>query len=182
CEKLRVMPHKHICKYHGVQTSRALRFQHRSTPIEVPMEGERVLNLVFDKYDCDLWEAIWRGYAVHVRECLEAVASAIRHYLGIVHGDIEPKSIFLSYSKAQYNATSTRYAVGDFDSGQPTGSVVDGKHGTPYWSQKKKVWIDTVEEDDDWCFFFFEKLTRWLIKITKGRLEEYEEIGRKVEK
>lgn len=30
--------------------------------------------------------------------------------------------------------------------------------------------------------FFFEKLTRWLVKITKGRLEEYEEIGGKVEK
>lgn len=42
CEKLRVMPHKHICKYHGVQTSRVLRFRYRSTPIKVPMEGERV--------------------------------------------------------------------------------------------------------------------------------------------
>ena len=143
CEKLRVMPHKHICRYHGVQTSRVLRFE-------------------------------YRGYAIHVRDCLEAIASALRHLhcLGIVHGDIKPQNIFLRYPEAQYDATPTRYVVGDFDSAQPTGSVIDGKHGTPYWSREKKVWVDTVEEDDDW--FSLERMRRWLFEVTKGRLEDYE--------
>jgi hypothetical protein len=46
--------------------------------MKVPMEEECVLKLVFDKYDCNFSEAVQRGYAVHVRDCLKGIAAAIR--------------------------------------------------------------------------------------------------------
>lgn len=119
------------------------------------MDQERFLNLVFEKYECNHWEAIGCGYSVHVRGCLESVVAGIRHlhFLAIVRGDIKPDNRLVELPKGVHNPISTRYVICTFDSAQPTGWKICGKYRTPFWSRTKKGRVDTLEEDDDWSAF-----------------------------
>jgi serine/threonine protein kinase len=98
------------------------------------MHQERVLTLVLENYECNLWEAIECGYSVHVRGCLESVVAGIRHLhsLAIVPGDIKPDNILVELPKGVHDPISTRYVICTFNSAQPTGWKICGKYGTPF--------------------------------------------------
>ncbi|KAB2100169.1 hypothetical protein AG0111_0g11473 [Alternaria gaisen] len=183
CQILDSQPHKSICKYYGVKTSSVLRFKYRDETIDVTMDQERVLNLVFEKYDCNLREAIERGYPVHIRDCLQSIAAGTEHMhsLKLVHGDVKPENILVKWSNNAHDAMAMRYVIGDFDSTQWKGSVIGGKYGTPFRSRDKKPGVDIVEEDDDW--FGFDQLKKWLVCFTtdsRQKSEDYRGIGKKI--
>jgi serine/threonine protein kinase len=180
---LDLQPHKSIYKYYGVETSSVLRFKYRNETINITMDQERVLNLVFEKYDCNLREAIERGYPVHIRDCLQSIAAGIEHMhsLKLVHGDVKPENILVKWSNSGHDAIALRYVIGDFDSTQWKGSVIGGKYGTPFWSRDKKTGVDIVEEDDDW--FGFDQLRKWLVCFTtdsRQKSEDYRRIGKRI--
>ncbi|CAN9371447.1 unnamed protein product [Alternaria alternata] len=127
------------------------------------MDQERVLNLVFEKYDCNLRKAIERGYPVHIRDCLQSIAAGTEHMhsLKLIHGNFKPENILVNT--------------------QWKGSVIGGKYGTPFWSRDKRPGVDIVEEDDDW--FGFDQLRKWLVCFTtdsRQKSEDYREIGKKI--
>jgi serine/threonine protein kinase len=98
CELLREHPHHNIAEYRGVICSDKLTFDHPSGSVDVPFDTERVLKLVFKRYDCTLWDLVVHHQVVNLKQCLQSIAADISHMhsLGLVHGDIKPKNIFLS--------------------------------------------------------------------------------------
>ncbi|KAG9195909.1 hypothetical protein G6011_01030 [Alternaria panax] len=175
CQILDAQPHTSICKYHSVETSSVLRFHYRNKTIKLSLDGKRMVSLVFERYEYNLWEAINRGFPVNVRSCLESVAAGIKHMhsLRLVHGDTKPQNIFIKMSDSASGALPTRYVIGDFDSTQWRCSVIAGKYGTPLWSRNKKTGVDFVEEDDDWNGF--DQLRMWLVGAMVGSRQELED-------
>ena len=176
CGRLRKHPHANIAEYRGVQTGSKLTYEYRGAPVEVPMASERVVNLVFTRYDCSLYELVIRRQNVDIRQCLKSIVAGIQHLhnLGIVHGDIKPHNIFVKYVHEE-----PRFVVGDFDSAHDKGSTMGLKCGTKVWTRTKVLGKDVAEEDDDW--YAFQKLKEWLVKaIGRGQLQDYEGLGKKV--
>ncbi|CAO2649437.1 Nn.00g068220.m01.CDS01 [Neocucurbitaria sp. VM-36] len=180
CERLCLHPYANIAEYRGVQTGSKLTFEYRYTPVDIPMYSERVVNLVFKRYDCNLHELVLRRQVVEVRSCLKSIVAGIQHLhgLGIIHGDIKPHNVFVECVDRESAPTRTHFVVGDFDSAHDKGSVMNLKGGTKGWVRPKVLNEDIADEDDDW--HAFQKLKEWLVKAMGGRLQDYEGFGRKV--
>lgn len=178
CEKLRAHPHPSIVVYLGVHIDSKLQYAWNGQPVEIPLDTERVLSLVFERYDCNLKELINRLQVVDVRQCLMAIAAGIEHLhsIGIVHADIKPSNIFIL--KPTDENWAQQYVIGDFDSSHVAGSVMTMKKGTKGWTLPKDMGVSIAEEDDDW--YSFQRLKMWLVAETRGNLEHYRDIGEEV--
>lgn len=174
CELLRRNGHRNIAEYKGVRTGRQLEYAFRGAPVRVAMDKERVLGLVFKRYDCTLWDLVYRRLDIDVEDCLKSVACAICHLhrLGLVHGDVGPENVFVAMFDHGWR---NRYVLGDFDTTQATGSVLRFKGGDARWARRKVLGRDRVELDDDW--YGFEKLKRWLCRELGLKLDRYRGIG-----
>jgi hypothetical protein len=179
CELLRENPHHNIAEYRGVICSDELEFDHPSGLIHVPFDAERILKLVFKRYDCTLWDLVVHQQSVNVEQCLQSVAAGISHMhsLGLVHGDIKPKNIFLSAEDGKDPEQSLHYVIADFDSTHKAHSRIMLKSGELTWTRPKHDG-DYAEEDDDWYAFYQVKM--WLVESTGTRMSEFEGIGKRV--
>lgn len=181
CELFRDHPHRNIANYRGVVYSSSLRYGHPSGEIHVPFDTERILKLVFKRYDCTLWQLVTHHQAVNVKQCLESIAAGIMHMhsRGMVHGDVKPKNIFASAEEGKDPKHSLLYVIGDFDSTHKTGSRIKLKSGDLKWTRRKRSG-DFAEEDDDW--YAFNMVKEWLLKSTGAKLSDLEGIGKNVVK
>ncbi|KAF2128405.1 hypothetical protein P153DRAFT_386527 [Dothidotthia symphoricarpi CBS 119687] len=175
CELLRRNPHRNIAVYKGVLTGMQLTYFYRGLPVQIPMPTERVLGLVFQRYDCTLYDLVMRRQDIDVQRCLTSIALGIHHLhtLGLVHCDIKPKNIFV---RRYGHARRDLFVVGDFDSAQVVGSVLKLKGGDLKWSRRKVLGRDVAEREDDW--YAFERLKTWLCREVGEDAGEYAEIGR----
>jgi serine/threonine protein kinase len=153
CEEIRKHPHPNIAEYLGVWNNDMLSYKWQGKTIRIPLDKERVIKLVFKKYDCNLEEAVDSGQDIDIAHCLRSIATGLEHLhdIGIVHSDIKPENAFVSYPKTGEN-TAAQYVIGDFDSAQYAGNFKTGKAGTTPWARYKKDG-DVIEEDDDWYAF-----------------------------
>jgi hypothetical protein len=158
--------------------SHYLRYDHPGGKIHVPFKHERILKLVFKRYDCTLWELVTKDQAINAKQCLESIAAGIMHMhdLGMVHGDIKPRNIFASAEEGKDPELSMLYVVRDFDSTHKTGSRITLKSGDMKWTLRKRSG-DLAEEDDDWYAFI--KLKEWLVGVTGAKLSDFDGIGKK---
>jgi hypothetical protein len=155
-------PHPNIVKFLGVETTRALEFKYRNKTIKVPLNEERVLNLVYENYGCDLSYAIYRGWPVDVQACLDSVEAGIKHmhFRGLIHGSIgNPASILVKLRETVNGPVPTQYAIRNFKNTQCRGKVAGRGR---YWSPAKMEYSATVEEDEDW--FGFNELRKTLLE------------------
>jgi serine/threonine protein kinase len=142
----------------------------------VTLDTERVIKLVFKRYDCDPHELINKGTLIDIKYCLGSVAAGITHmhYLKFVHCDLKPANIFVEANLSKSASHAYEFVVGDFDSAAVTGSKSELKAGTKHWTRPKYNGI--VEEEDDWHSFRI--LKGWLVHATGGELEDFDGIGR----
>jgi serine/threonine protein kinase len=95
CKFLRTYPCKTIARYPGVQCKDAIKLGHDGCSVK--LDTERVIELVFKQYDCELHELINKGTLIDVKYCLEFVAAGIKHMhnLKLVHCDLKPANVFV---------------------------------------------------------------------------------------
>jgi hypothetical protein len=72
CELLRDNPCKNIAKYRGVQCKDVLKLGHAGASMR--LDTERVIKLVFKRYDCDLHELVKNRQYIDVKYCLQSIA------------------------------------------------------------------------------------------------------------
>jgi len=161
CERLREHPHHNVAKYRGVQCSSKLSYTHRGETVQVRLDTERVVKLLFKRYDCTLWDLVTHRQVVNMKQCLNSIAAGISHLhsLGIVHSDIKPKNVFVSREEGKDPEESLHYVVGDFDSCHRVGERMNLKSGHESWTRKKRSG-DRAEAEDDW--YAFGRLEAWL--------------------
>lgn len=156
CEYLRKYPHPNVAKYRGVRCVTILLHFNRGKRVMVDLGTERVIKLMSQRYDDNLWGFVKDGHRVYVEHCLSFIEAGIKHLhsLGYVHSDIKPENIFVSRE-----ANGVHYVVGDFDSCHHTDNQMVLKSGDLAWT-KPKADYDFAGEDDDW--WAFGKLEGWL--------------------
>jgi serine/threonine protein kinase len=90
----------------------------------VTLDTERVIKLVFKRYDCDPHELIKKGTLIDVKYCLGSVAADITrmHDLKLVHCDLKPANIFIEVNLSKSASHAYEFVVGDFDGAAITGS------------------------------------------------------------
>jgi serine/threonine protein kinase len=174
CELIRANPHPNVAEYRGAICDTELDFKYRSKPIYVRFDRERVVSLVFKRYDCTLWDMVDNREKIDARCCLQGIAAGLSHFhrMGLAHCDIKPDNIFVDKSSGK----QPLFVVGDFDSAQEFGATYQLKGGALDWSRNKRHGVDIVEADDDW--FSFQILKQWLIRETGARERDVLGIGR----
>lgn len=176
CEWLAQRPHPNITEYLGVQVRDKISFPYQDRLIDVPLPRNSVLGLTFKRYDCTLDDVVMRRQKLDVKACLQAVAAGLQHLhgMGIVHGDIKPRHVFVK--RGGRNSDRDQFLIGDFSSAHNMGSVVMFEPGDGHWSKRKKIGVDVAQVEDDW--YAFRKIMVWLVGETGGELEDYKGIGK----
>jgi len=179
CERLRARPHPGLAEYRGVYSDNKKRYKVENTFVEIPLDTERVLGIVYKRYDCSLYELVGRGEVFNVWYCLQCIADAIEHMhsLGIVHCDIKPHNVFVKKLR-RGAAEPYEWVVGDFDSAHDVGAAIKLKGGSRWWTRVKPAGANFAEKGDDW--YAFQKIKEWLIRERGGALEMFDGIGRRL--
>jgi hypothetical protein len=174
CELLRDNPCKNIAKYRGVQCKDVLKLGHAGASMR--LDTERIMKLVFKRYDCDLHELVKNQQHIDIKYCLQSIADGIAHMhsLQMVHSDIKPANIFVEVNSSRSASHSHEFVLGDFDSATITGTNSELKSGTKHWARQKEHGV--VEEEDDW--YSFRMLKAWLVRANGGNLEDFNGIGK----
>jgi serine/threonine protein kinase len=132
CEFRRKYPCKNIANYRVVQCKDVMKVGHDGCSVR--LDTERVIKLVFERYDCDPHELIKKGTLIDVKYCLGSVAAGITrmHDLKLVHCDLKPANIFIEVNLSKSASHAYEFVVGDFDGAAITGSKSELKAGTKH--------------------------------------------------
>jgi serine/threonine protein kinase len=128
---------KNIANYRGVQCKNVMKVVDGGHSVR--LGTERVMKLVFKRYECDLHELVTAGICIDVKYCLESVAVGLEHLhaLKLVHCDVKPANIFVEAIHTNPSSRPYEFMVGDFDSAALTGSVSELKLGEMHWTRPK---------------------------------------------
>lgn len=152
CEAIAAAPHAHLARYLGVET-------------RVLGGAERVVGIVYQRYGMDLYEfGLMRRLvkAEHVGVLMRGIEAGMRHLhgLGVVHCDLRPQNVFVSFEEAEDGVRVTEVVVGDFDACVRIGEPVRLKRACEGWwpeemgwGEKAGVWVD------EWCLA---KMETWI--------------------
>jgi serine/threonine protein kinase len=178
CERLRVRPHSGLAEYRGVYSDNKKRYKVGNSFVEIPLDTERVLGIVYKWYDCTLYELVGRGEVFNLRYCLQCIANAIEHMhsLGIVHCDIKPHNVFVRTVHRRFPEPH-HWVLGDFDSAHDVGAPMKLKGGSKGWTRVKSAGQNSAENDDDW--YAFQKVKEWLVRERGGNFAMLDGIGKK---
>jgi serine/threonine protein kinase len=148
CEILRQSPHPNVCDYCGAD-----------------VQGGLVYELMFDRYDMTLGEAIDTNDAqrLNITRCVQDIETGISyiHSLGMVHCGIKPENVIV-------DLWNERFVVGDFDSVHREGERLRLKTGTSGWVPLEGETRGLARYAIDW--YSLGVIRKWLeIKIARGR-------------
>ncbi|KAF2659039.1 kinase-like protein [Lophiostoma macrostomum CBS 122681] len=120
CELLHANPHPSICDYRGV-------VMHRDRML--------ITGLCFERFALNLDELVRSQRWFNAGACMQQIEAGLDHLhgLGLVHCDIKPQNIFVSFDLQ-------RFVVGDFDSCHVRGQRLVDKVGTEGWTLDRFVY------------------------------------------
>jgi serine/threonine protein kinase len=180
CEMLHDNKHPNIAQYRGVVRKDYVEFgKGTSLSFRMKLDTEHEYKLEFKRYDCDFWSLVRSGKRLDVKYCLKSIEAGLfdMHSLGLCHDDIKPTNVFAETLCIKQQSRQHESVIGDFDSTAPTGSKFTLKAGTQHWRRSTRQG-DMIKEDNDWCAF--QNLFIWLVKETRGRLDDYSGVGKRV--
>ncbi|KAH6625527.1 hypothetical protein C7974DRAFT_425173 [Boeremia exigua] len=153
CERILRSPHRNLAKYLGAVTKR--------------IEGEdRVVRIAYRRYTMDLHEFVIMKRLLrsrHVPFILRSLKRAIHHLhrLGLVHCDVRPPNIFVSFDKHKKGSLYlTEVVLGDFDASLEIGEKVALKRANGDWWPQDVGWGDKANASID--EHSLRKLKTWL--------------------
>jgi serine/threonine protein kinase len=114
CEVLHANPHPSICDYLGVV---------------LHSDSMRITGLAFERFAFDLEKLVRSGRCFNAESCMSQIEAGLDHMhaLGLVHSDLKPANIFVSYDLK-------RFVIGDFNSTHVRGQRLEQKIGTKGWT------------------------------------------------
>jgi hypothetical protein len=156
-QQLMRSPHPNLAKYQGV----------------VCDAKNRVVGIAYKKYECDLQRLLvdwakdtenWK-FPIPIGHIMSSIEAAVGHLhgLGLIHCDIRPANIFISYGTTAGVWDSTAEVVlGDFDAVHQEGAPLTGKHAPEDVWPEEYVGNSTVDKFIDY----------WLLERLRDVLEK----------
>ena len=163
CEEISRNPHRNLARYLGVET-------------KIILGEERVVRIAYQRYSEDLHEFVLKKRLnLDNRVILmQGMRDGIKHLHehNLVHCDLRPPNVFVTFKEEEGVAILEEVVVGDFDASLKVGEPVDLKRACGQWWPKEAEWHSPVKASVD--DFALEQMETWLGNCLKENgLEEY---------
>ncbi|KAF3009747.1 hypothetical protein E8E13_009378 [Curvularia kusanoi] len=152
CERISASQHPNLARYLGVETKKI-------------GDEDRVTRLAYRRYSMDLNEFVLMKRllkARHVAFLMKGIESGMRHLhkLGLVHCDLRPMNVFVTFEKSRNKVVLKEVVIGDFDASVKIGEKVSLKRASNDWWPSDAKWGVKAEPwIDEWCL---NKIGKWL--------------------
>ena len=152
CEQISMDPHRNLAQYLGVET-------------RCIFGEERVLRIAYQRYTMDLHTFVLEKRLL-TKENQHLLVEGIRngmqhlHKLGLVHCDLRPPNVFVTFKEEEGRVVLEEVVVGDFDASLNIGQPVTLKRACREWWPPEAKWGSLAHPSmDEWCL---QKIQDWM--------------------